>query len=179
MIPMILASGEGGGFPFPPLHPIFVHFTVVLIPLSFFCDALGAWWKKEGLRAAGWWMLLGGTLLTSLTIVFGWLWMDSMGRPDNWAMTWHMWIGIGLGIALVPLTLWRGWRHWHGKGPGWVYVLPAAVVLFVLLVQGDLGGAMSLGSGIVFDTQAPSVSSPTGAAPGGAIQWKDHLEITQ
>jgi uncharacterized membrane protein len=168
---------DAGGFYFPPLHPILVHFTVVLIPLSFFCDALGAWLRKEGLRAAGWWSLLAVALLTPLTVVFGWLWMDSMGDVQHWAMPWHMWIGVGLGIALIPLTIWRGWRYWKGRGPGYVYLLPAAIVLFALLVQGDLGGAMSLGSGIVFKTDAPLITRPAQSSPNSPVQWKDYLEI--
>jgi hypothetical protein len=88
-----------------------------------------------------------------------------------------MCIGICLLIALIQLTAWRGWRYWKGRGPGYVYLLPAAIVLFALLVQGDLGGAMSLGSGIIFKTNAPAVSSPMTSSPDAPIQLKDYLEI--
>jgi uncharacterized membrane protein len=170
-------SVAGSGFYFPPVHPIFVHFTAALIPISFLFDALGWGLKKESLRAAGWWTLCLGALMVPLTVVSGWLWMDSMGGVDHWAMPWHKWIGVGLGIAIIPLAVWRGWRYWKGRGPGWGYVLPAVVVLFALTVQGDLGGAMSLGSGVVFKTPATTISTPSDIAPGGALQWKEYLEI--
>lgn len=173
MLSLIL-SQSGGGFYFPPLHPILAHFTVALIPISFFFDALGACLKKESLLAVGWWSLLSATILTPLTIALGWVWMVSMGGVDHWAMPWHMWIGIALGAALIPLTVWRGWRYHQGRPPGWVYLLPAAVVLFALMAQGDLGGVMSLGSGIVFKNHVVESAPPP---QGGEIQWKTHLEI--
>lgn len=178
MTAYILAQA-GSGFYFPPLHPIFVNFTAGLIPISFFFDALAMLLKKDSLRATAWWTFLAAALITPVTAALGWIWMDSMGGVDHWAMPWHMWIGIGATIAVLLMAIWRGWRYWKHTGPGWPYAGAALILLFALMVQGDLGGVMSLGSGVVFRMHQPSIQSVTGSSREGQIEWKTHLEVSK
>jgi uncharacterized membrane protein len=153
MLTCILAhAGEGGGFGFPPLHPIFVNFTAGLIPAALLFDLLGAWLKKDSLRSAGWWTLLLAACLTPVTVVLGWFWMKSMEDMEGWEMPYHKWLGISLGICLILFTIWRGVLYRRGRGPGWAYGIVGVVVLGALAVQGDLGGAMSFGRGVVVET---------------------------
>ena len=142
-------GGGGGGGSFPPFHPILVNFTAALIPASFAADLLGAWFRKDGLRATGWWTLLLAAIVTPFTAAIGWLWMNSMGHMDHWQMSYHQWIGVSIAAATLLMVAWRGWLWRHSRGPGWGYGLVAAPLLAALLVQGDLGGSMSFGRGIV------------------------------
>ena len=149
MLSFVLAhAGEGGGFEFPPLHPIFVNFTAGLVPAALLVDLLGAWLKKDSLRSAGWWTLLMAACLTPVTVVLGWFWMKSMEMED-WEMPYHKWLGISLGAGLILVTIWRGVLYRRGQRPGWSYGVVGLVVLAALSVQGDLGGAMSFGKGVV------------------------------
>ncbi len=132
----------------PPLHPILVNFTAGLVPASFALDLLGAWLKKDALRAAGWWTLLLAACLTPLTALAGWLWKRSMGDMDHWQMPIHMWLGISLAVLFILMAIWRGWLYYHSHSPGWAYASVAAVLLGALMFQGDLGGSMSFGRGI-------------------------------
>ncbi len=149
----LAADGHGGGEAqagLPPLHPILVHFTVALIPASFGADLLGAWCNKPGLRATGWWTLLLGAILTPFTALFGWLWMTSGDHGGHWQMQYHQWLGISLAVAIVALALWRGWLARRERGPGWGYGIVAAALLAAVMIQGDLGGSMTYGQGLVF-----------------------------
>lgn len=143
---ILLANGDGL---FPPFHPILVNFTAGLIPASFLLDLLGAWLKRDALRVSAWWTLLLAAALTPLTALAGWLWMRSMEHTGHWQMPIHMWLGISLAFLFVALAVWRGWMYRHGTAPGWLYALAAAVLLGALMYQGDLGGSMSFGRGIV------------------------------
>src|SRR5688572_25648460 len=54
-----------------PMHPIFVHFTIALTTSSLVFDALGFFFSKTTLTAAGGWTLVGATVITLLTLSTG------------------------------------------------------------------------------------------------------------
>jgi uncharacterized membrane protein len=179
MLTCILA--DAGGFELPPLHPIFVNFTAALVPTALLFDLLGACLKRDTLRSAGWWTLLLAACLTPITVLLGWLWMKSMEMED-WEMPYHKWLGTTLGVCLILFTIWRGLLYRRGRRPGWTYGIVGLVVLGALAVQGDLGGAMSFGRGVVVgtlvkhhdktdethDQDAPAHSPATQPAPATA-----------
>jgi uncharacterized membrane protein len=159
MLPCILAHAGEVSFESLPFHPIFVNFTAALIPTSLVFDLLGAWTKKESLKAAGWWTLLLAACLTPITILFGWLWMKSMPDMGQWEMHYHKWLGTSLGVLFICLAIWRGFQFKRGRGPGWLYAIVAIVLLGGLMVQGDLGGAMSFERGIVITNESATENS--------------------
>src|SRR5579872_2561186 len=54
-----------------PLHPILVHFTIVLTVVSFVFDLLAFLFGIHALIAIGWWMLATAILVTIATIATG------------------------------------------------------------------------------------------------------------
>ena len=147
-------GGAGGGHPFwenffapPPLHPILVNFTAALVPVSFLCDVLGRWLKRESLLAAGWWTLLFGAVATPLTALSGWLWLRDMGDVEHGEMVIHKWLGTALALLFVVLAYWR-WRfHRSAFRPSGAYLTVVGLLVAALVVQGHLGGMMSFGAG--------------------------------
>ena len=149
MMPLVLAHGGASAGGFPPLHPIFVNFTAALIPVSLGLDLAARLSRRAGLREAGWWTLLIAACITPFTVLLGWLWMRSMADMDHWQMSYHKWLGTALGAAFILQVVWRGRLHARGLWPGFAYFAVATLLFFGLLAQGDLGGSMSFGRGIV------------------------------
>src|SRR6266700_7555502 len=56
------------------VHPVLVHFTAALLPVSFFSDAVGKFTDRYSFTPAAWWMLLYGAIATPLTALAGWMW---------------------------------------------------------------------------------------------------------
>ena len=197
------AAGSSGGGNFPPIHPILVNFTAALIPTSFAADLLGRMLKYSSLRSTGWWTLLLATLVTPLTVLVGWLWMRSMGDMDHWQMKHHLWLGVAVAAALVPVMLWRGWLQRGERPIGVTYFVVAAILMGGLGLQGELGGAMSFGHTLLFsdddsgavhrhadsmdDGQGGNSGSmsdhhsghASGSRPAFSDGWKDHIDVDQ
>lgn len=131
------------------MHPILVHFTTALLPVSVASDFLGRFGRRSSLTSAGWWTLLYGAIATPLTVFAGWMWsldlesMASMG-PDP-TMTTHQWLGTGLVFGFLILAIWRGRTYLRDKKPGLIYFAVAVAVTGALMFQGYLGGKMTLG----------------------------------
>jgi uncharacterized membrane protein len=121
-------AGEGhdGGFAFPPVHPLLVNFTAALVPVSLVTDVLGHITGRQSLYAAGWWTLVFGTVITPLTVLAGWLWLDQMGGMSHTAMAVHQWLGTALVGAFGSLLAWR-WRYYRDRPPAAPFLLAAAV----------------------------------------------------
>jgi uncharacterized membrane protein len=132
-----------------PFHPIFVNFTAALLPTSFLFDLIGAWRKRESLRAAAWYTLLLAAVVTPITVLAGWLWLRSTGDMGHWQMSIHKWLGTGAAVLVILYAWWRGRLYRRGQSPGWLYALAALVLFAALLFQGELGGSMSFERGIV------------------------------
>lgn len=159
MVLYILLHGGDAGFDWhlPPLHPILVNFTAALIPVSVLSDILGVVLGRQSLRAAGWWTLLFGAVITPFTVLAGWMWLQASPGMAHAEMTVHQWLGSGLAAGILLLALWRGRAHRLGKPPGVPYLLAGTVVVGALVFQGFLGGSMSFGG----HGSPPPVDHPT------------------
>ena len=131
------------------VHPVLVHFTTALLPVSVVSDAVGRFTDKYSLTPAAWWMLLYGALATPLTALAGWFWAAEIdaaaGGGHNSTLSTHRWLGLGLVFAFVILAVVRGRHFVLGRKPGVIYFAVAAVILAALMYQGYIGGKMTLG----------------------------------
>ncbi len=126
----------------PPLHPILVHFTTALVPVSFVCDLLGKILRRQSLLSTGWWTILIAAVVTPLTAFSGWMWMRQLGDIGHAEMSIHQWVGISLAAVLPILAVWR-----VRKGtPSLFYLLATGLLVLALSFQGHLGWMMSFGA---------------------------------
>src|ERR1051325_10302309 len=91
------------------IHPVLVHFTTALLPVSLASDVFGKFTKYESLTSAAWWMLLYGAIATPLTALAGWLWaadMAAMAGPNS-TLSIHRWLGVSLIAGFALLAVWR------------------------------------------------------------------------
>ena len=135
--------------PLPPfswrqLHPILVHLTAALVPVSFAADVLAKALRGRSLSHAAWWTLLFAAAITPLTSATGWWLRLSVGRNTESLdplMTVHQWLGTLLVLPIVSLCAWRGTMA-GGAHPGWGYLFCCACVVLVMAYQGHLGGSL-------------------------------------
>jgi uncharacterized membrane protein len=128
-----------------PTHPIFVHFTIALTASSLIFDALGLFFNKASLTAAGGWTIVGSALMTLATLSTGLTSSTRAPVEEGEARSFlraHMALGLIFYGLLVALTLWRIslWRD--GAGVTWLYLAAMAIVSLVMTVQGYLGGEL-------------------------------------
>jgi uncharacterized membrane protein len=131
------------------VHPVLVHFTTALLPVSFASDVLGKFTDRYSLTPAAWWMLLYGAIATPLTALAGWMWASDIeimtGGESSSLMTTHQWLGLSLVVGFIFLAIWRGRIFILARKPTIVYFAVAALVLAALMYQGYLGGKMTIG----------------------------------
>jgi uncharacterized membrane protein len=128
------------------IHPILVNFTAALVPSSLICDLAGKVSKRSSLAHAAWWMIAFAAMLTPLTATAGLLWkkeVEAVTSPTILHL--HMWLGIGITLALVALASWRGAIHARAQSPSALYFTAALLLLAALVYQGSLGGLMAFG----------------------------------
>lgn len=148
---LILANGAEAPV---PLHAALVNFTAGLLPASVLFDLLARALKRDVLLPVAWWTLLAAAVVTPFTAAAGWWWWWAGGsspseHSDHWQMPIHQWLGTGLAVALAPVAVWRGRLYKKGERPGWAYAAVAAALLIAVVFQGELGGSMTFGRGLV------------------------------
>jgi len=143
---------------FPVIHPIFVHFPIVLlIGSSVAALAYLHWQTRPELRVLTWWMLPPGWLALLLTIITGIIDQGSLppDAPYRTLLNLHTTSGLILALLYGDL-LYRGWLHWsrqragetkRGRAPVTGDFLDQPGRKWPLTVQLLLGIALVIGSG--------------------------------
>jgi uncharacterized membrane protein len=128
-----------------PMHPIFVHFTIALTSASLIFDALGFWFEKASLTAAGGWTLVGSAVMTLITISTGLTSATRAPVEEGEARSFlraHMALGVIFYGLLVAITFWRVSLWQGGRRVSWLYLLTLGIVSLVMTVQGYVGGEL-------------------------------------
>src|SRR5438270_84142 len=128
-----------------PIHPIFVHFTIALTSASLVFDALGFFFNKRSLTAAGGWTLVGAALMTLATLSTGLTSSTRAPVEEGEARSFlraHMALGFIFYGLLVAIFFWRVSLWQSGQGVSWVYLAALAFVSLVMTAQGYLGGEL-------------------------------------
>ena len=128
-----------------PVHPIFVHFTIALTSASLVFDALGFFFNRASLTAAGGWTLLGSALMTLATLSTGLTSATRAPVEEGEARSFlraHMALGFIFYGLLVAIFFWRISLWQSGQGVTWLYLAALAFVSLVMTVQGYLGGEL-------------------------------------
>ncbi len=128
-----------------PMHPIFVHFTIALTSASLVFDALGFFFNKPSLTAAGAWTLVGSTVMTLLTISTGLTSATRAPVEEGAARSFlraHMALGLIFFGLLVAITFWRVSLWQSERSVSWLYLASLAIVSLIMTIQGYLGGEL-------------------------------------
>jgi len=148
------------------LHPVFVHFPLVLLPLSFLFLLLGRLKKREDFQRAAVWLLYLGTLGAVAAAGTGLLAEEKVSVPAaaDEVIELHEFLGkVAAGLALVLSGLSLAGRRW--KVPG----LPAVLLVGLLILSGILALGADRGALLVYH-YGVSVGKAAPPAAGGDHQ---------
>ncbi|MEB3167064.1 MAG: DUF2231 domain-containing protein [Cyanobacteriota bacterium] len=166
------------GLPYAqPIHPNLVHFTIGLFVIAIAFDLVGALYPLEkrlfrllalpvtrsGFHDVGWYNLLACAAISFLTVAVGVYEMllaeplsgvtGGLGLDARHTMLWHGVGGVVLLLAIVLMTIWRGyqrfrWRAAMGRQVQWSYLLVGLLLFGVLGLHGTLGAELGAEFGV-------------------------------
>lgn len=144
--------------PLPPtLHPVFVHFTVGLVPTAAAFALWYAWRRQAWSRHAAYATLTAAALLAIITMGSGFrdyfaLAPDLEGTPPRDVLEWHERLGV-VTTATVAITAAIAW--WRRQdvalgAPAWRWALAIALAAASLLifVTAWFGGSLVYDHGV-------------------------------
>lgn len=129
------------------LHPILVHFPIVLFSLGLLCDLLNGIEKKAALPVAHW-MIIGAAVMCIPTLITGWEAAEGLPPEDPnlvYVATHRLMAFItscvgGLHALFRAFAMHRLWIF-----PPLVYVSCSVVTLLLVAVTADYGGLVTHG----------------------------------
>ncbi|MEB3321804.1 MAG: DUF2231 domain-containing protein [Synechococcaceae cyanobacterium] len=160
-----------------PIHPNLVHLTIGLFVIAIAFDVAGALYPVEkrlfrflalpvtraGLHDVGWYNLLASAIVTFFTVAAGFYEIllavpiegvtSALGLGGMETMLWHGVGGVGLLLAIVVMTVWRGfqrfrWRREMGRQVQWGYLLAGLALFPVFALHGTLGAELAAEFGV-------------------------------
>ena len=118
------------------MHPMFLHFPIVLLLLSFF-----TFWMPVKLQNKEWFnvLRLAAALSAMVTAVMGILLSLEDGRSGN-ILQWHKWTGIG--VALLSFLFYSFHHFFNNRIVGRSFTVVAG---FFIVVAGHFGASLTHG----------------------------------
>jgi uncharacterized membrane protein len=147
-------------------------------------DLLGSWFKRESLRAAGFWSLMGGVLGSVLAVASGLIAEDRIQHSEvvHQIMEVHETWAISVSIGFAVLAAWRLWRR--GTLPGAerpIYLALGVLGTLAILYTAHLGGTMVFAHGAGVPTAAMEQEIKARAEhqhdEAGAAHGDDHAGV--
>jgi len=126
------------------LHPIFIHFPIVLFPISFLFYVLAWRWRKEGILTSAHFLLLLATVSSIAAAISGYLAGESIPHNEtiHHIMETHEKTGYGNVALGGVLSLWSFLRK-EARPRGYpVFLGLLAVLCLTVFLSADLGGRM-------------------------------------
>ena len=136
------------GYDLPRLHAALNDLPPALLPISVLFDLLGLVFKRESLKAAGFWTLVFGVLGTAAAVVSGLLAEDVVQHSDqaHEIMETHETLALVVLAIFGLLAVWRIARRGVWRDREQPVALAAGVIGVAIVVY-----AASLGGKLVFD----------------------------
>ena len=177
-IDQIASSLGANGLPYSlPIHPNLVHLTIGLFVIAIAFDIAGALYPLEkrvfrflalpvtrsGFHDVGWYNLLAWCVVTFFTVAAGFYERllavplpgvtSTFGLESMVTMLWHGVGGVVLLLAIVAMTVWRGfqrflWRKDLGRQVQWLYLLVGLAMFLLLGLHGTLGAQLAAEFGV-------------------------------
>ncbi|NOQ64788.1 MAG: DUF2231 domain-containing protein [Methyloprofundus sp.] len=156
------------------IHPLLVHFPIVLFTLFFFADTLGGLLNKRHWRQFATPLLYLGTLTAIFTVIAGF--QAAYSAPHNDATHAIMLRHQGFGIAVTVLALLLSLRRYFAdetflERKTYGYFSLSALLLLLLTLGADLGGFMVYQYGVAV---APVIRANTYLQQATPMQGHNH-----
>ena len=169
----------------PNLHPIAVHFPIVLTLIAFLFS-LAAYIRRSHalapqLAATGHFTLWLAAITAATAVLFGWLAFNSVNHDDagHAAMLLHRAWAIPTAIGLVLLACWDAWKHRVNA------LMPILALALLFLLSGAIAVTGWLGGEVVYRHGIGVLSLPASEGTGhshhhdhGGAESAEHSHAT-
>lgn len=139
------------GYDWPRLHAALNDFPATLLLVAVLFDLLGAFNKRDSLKAAGFWTLIAGVLGTGAAVIAGEFAEDAVEHSDqaHELMETHQTFGIVVLVLFAVLALWRLRRRGVlGPREQPVYLSAGVIGVALMVYTAKLGGSLMFDHGL-------------------------------
>jgi uncharacterized membrane protein len=135
----------------PNIHPLFVHFPIALLTMSFIFDAIGLATKRLELLRTGWWTLAAGTIGLLATVMSGLLAEQSVviSAAAREHIETHEQIAFFVTGLYATLFLWRVAHRTHLPSKReWLFVFGSLIGVVAIWIGAWYGGELVFRFGV-------------------------------
>ena len=125
------------------LHPIIVHFPIAFFPAAFFTAIVGR--RRPAYAKPVQFLVVAGGIIAPIAAILGWFDGGFTLATDDWMLSYHRWLGTGIGIGALALAIWVIRKPEDDRGSGMIVAL--GVMTVAIVTQGWFGGALVHGIG--------------------------------
>lgn len=125
------------------LHPIIVHFPIAFFPAAFFTAIVGR--RRPAFAKPVQFLVVAGGIIAPIAAILGWFDGGFTLATDDWMLSYHRWLGTGIGIGALALAIWAIRKPEDDRGSSMILALGLMTVAIV--TQGWFGGALVHGIG--------------------------------
>lgn len=108
----------------PNLHAVLVHYPIALLTLGVFIEVFGFFWRRSGVRTAGHWMIVLGTLACIPALTTGLYALRQTAGPEIMGGPWH---------TVVAQSTWTA-PHWDAVSTHLSLMVAASLILLISIV---------------------------------------------
>lgn len=119
-------------------HPVIVHFPIAFFPAALFTAIVGR--RRPAFTAPLQFLIIAGGILAPVAALLGWFDGGFDFATDDWLLKFHRWLGTGIGIGALGLTVWAWRRPEANRSAGMIVGL--SLITIAIIIQGWFGGAM-------------------------------------
>lgn len=130
------------------LHPILVHFSIVLPTIAVILDLIGYFYPSPRFYYFSSWLYIAGALSMIPSAATGFVAAES--RNESFFVFLHRTLALTL-ATLVWLQVWTRISFLRRKAwvPVWGYFL-TSLIMIALILTGDSGGVLARGAGLLY-----------------------------
>lgn len=119
-------------------HPILVHFPIAFFPAALFTAVVGR--RRPAFAKPVQFLVVAGGIIAPIAALLGWLDGGFNLAADDWLLSYHRWLGTGIGLGAAALAIWAIRKPQQDRGMG--MILGLAAMTAAIVIQGWFGGAL-------------------------------------
>lgn len=140
------------------MHPLLLHFPIVMLMMAVLLDVFRfrtSFAQEKFYQVFSINLLLGGTLLSAVTVVMG-LFLSREDGYEGSVLQWHKWSGVSV-VFISSLIYWARDKPWYKLK---VSRFAGLLVVLSLILAGHFGAEIAHGENYVLEPVSPSKSGP-------------------